>query len=151
MSGSLAIKALSSLAWVAVDYFWVIFSELERATYKADHKAETKEVFFLLFLLDSKADCWERFRKEANERVRRDDDVTCTTEYSRIVPLENGEVSPTTATKFILHIYRVHVFVCFSESYHSEPIKIRLDSGKLLLIINIKYYLVTLKPDSHVW
>ncbi|XP_061452960.1 laminin subunit alpha-3 isoform X2 [Rhineura floridana] len=40
----------------------------------------------------SKASCWERFRKEANARVRKNDDVICTTEYSRIVPLENGEI-----------------------------------------------------------
>ncbi|XP_063156026.1 laminin subunit alpha-3 [Candoia aspera] len=40
----------------------------------------------------SKADCWERFRKEANTRLRKDNDVICTTEYSRIVPLENGEI-----------------------------------------------------------
>ncbi|XP_048364494.1 laminin subunit alpha-3 [Sphaerodactylus townsendi] len=44
------------------------------------------------FFAYSKTDCWERFRKEANVRVRRDDDVICTTEYSRIVPLENGEI-----------------------------------------------------------
>ncbi|XP_062987370.1 laminin subunit alpha-3 [Elgaria multicarinata webbii] len=40
----------------------------------------------------SKADCWERFGKEANARVRNDDDIICSTEYSRIVPLENGEI-----------------------------------------------------------
>ncbi|XP_007432316.1 laminin subunit alpha-3, partial [Python bivittatus] len=40
----------------------------------------------------SKADCWERFRKEANTPLRKDNDVICTTEYSRIVPLENGEI-----------------------------------------------------------
>ncbi|XP_053252360.1 laminin subunit alpha-3 [Podarcis raffonei] len=40
----------------------------------------------------SKQGCWERFGKEANARVRKDDDVICTTEYSRIVPLENGEI-----------------------------------------------------------
>uniref|UniRef100_A0A8C6Y0I6 Laminin subunit alpha 3 n=1 Tax=Naja naja TaxID=35670 RepID=A0A8C6Y0I6_NAJNA len=40
----------------------------------------------------SKADCWERFRKEANSPLRKDNDVICTTEYSRIVPLENGEI-----------------------------------------------------------
>nr|XP_056710908.1 laminin subunit alpha-3 [Euleptes europaea] len=44
------------------------------------------------FFAYSKTDCWESFRKEANVRVRRDDDVICTTEYSRIVPLENGEI-----------------------------------------------------------
>lgn len=47
----------------------------------------------ILTLLDSKADCLERFGKEANAPIRRDDDVLCTMEYSRIVPLENGEVN----------------------------------------------------------
>ncbi|XP_015276228.1 PREDICTED: laminin subunit alpha-3 [Gekko japonicus] len=44
------------------------------------------------FFAYSKTDCWEHFGKEANVRVRKDDDVICTTEYSRIVPLENGEI-----------------------------------------------------------
>lgn len=43
--------------------------------------------------LDSKVDCLEQFGQEANRAITRDDDVLCTTEYSRIVPLENGEVS----------------------------------------------------------
>ena len=42
----------------------------------------------------SKRDCLERFGPRTLERVTRDDDVICTTEYSRIVPLENGEVGP---------------------------------------------------------
>lgn len=40
----------------------------------------------------SKRDCLERFGPRTLERITRDDDVICTTEYSRIVPLENGEV-----------------------------------------------------------
>uniref|UniRef100_A0A8C5TBM3 Laminin subunit alpha 3 n=1 Tax=Malurus cyaneus samueli TaxID=2593467 RepID=A0A8C5TBM3_9PASS len=44
------------------------------------------------YFAHSKADCLERFGKEANLPVRRDSDVLCTTEYSRILPLENGEV-----------------------------------------------------------
>nr|XP_051707297.1 laminin subunit alpha-3 isoform X2 [Oryctolagus cuniculus] len=44
------------------------------------------------FFAHSKRDCLEQFGKEANTAVTRDDDVLCTTEYSRIVPLENGEV-----------------------------------------------------------
>ena len=43
--------------------------------------------------LDSKVDCLEQFGQEANRAITQDDDVLCTTEYSRIVPLENGEVS----------------------------------------------------------
>ncbi|XP_052643533.1 laminin subunit alpha-3 isoform X2 [Harpia harpyja] len=44
------------------------------------------------FFAHSKADCLEHFGKEANLPVRRDSDVLCTTEYSRILPLENGEI-----------------------------------------------------------
>ena len=40
----------------------------------------------------SKRDCIERFGQQTIERIHHDDDVICTTEYSRIVPLENGEV-----------------------------------------------------------
>ncbi|XP_064026607.1 laminin subunit alpha-3 [Pogoniulus pusillus] len=44
------------------------------------------------YFAHSKADCLELFGKEANVPVRKDNDVLCTTEYSRILPLENGEV-----------------------------------------------------------
>ncbi|GAA6071258.1 laminin subunit alpha-3 isoform X1, partial [Tachysurus ichikawai] len=45
------------------------------------------------YFAHSKQDCIERFGTEPNGRTVRDDDQICTTEYSRIVPLENGEVS----------------------------------------------------------
>ncbi|KAI1902257.1 hypothetical protein AGOR_G00042840 [Albula goreensis] len=41
---------------------------------------------------DLKRDCIEFFGKQPNARITRDDDQLCTTEYSRIVPLENGEI-----------------------------------------------------------
>ncbi|XP_061878635.1 laminin subunit alpha-3-like isoform X1 [Entelurus aequoreus] len=44
------------------------------------------------YFAHSKHECIERFRKQPNSRVVNDDDQLCTTEYSRIVPLENGEV-----------------------------------------------------------
>ncbi|XP_060769555.1 laminin subunit alpha-3-like isoform X2 [Neoarius graeffei] len=44
------------------------------------------------YFAHSKQDCIERFGKEPNSRTVRDDDQICTTEYSRIVPLENGEI-----------------------------------------------------------
>ncbi|XP_055359510.1 laminin subunit alpha-3-like isoform X2 [Betta splendens] len=44
------------------------------------------------YFAHSKRECIERFGKHPNTRVLRDDDKVCTTEYSRIVPLENGEV-----------------------------------------------------------
>lgn len=47
---------------------------------------------FFSFLADSKHECIERFGKQPNARILHDDDQLCTTEYSRIVPLEDGEV-----------------------------------------------------------
>ncbi|KAM6163895.1 laminin subunit alpha-5 [Rhynchocyon petersi] len=44
------------------------------------------------YFASSKRDCLERFGPKTLDRITRDDDVICSTEYSRIVPLENGEV-----------------------------------------------------------
>ncbi|CAL8279923.1 unnamed protein product [Lota lota] len=44
------------------------------------------------YFAHSKHECIEKFGKQPNRRVVRDDDQICTTEYSRIPPLENGEV-----------------------------------------------------------
>ncbi|XP_072297637.1 laminin subunit alpha-3-like [Eucyclogobius newberryi] len=44
------------------------------------------------YFAHSKRECIERFGKQPNARIVSDDDQICTTEYSRIVPLENGEV-----------------------------------------------------------
>lgn len=42
---------------------------------------------------DSGADCEIYFGKDSLKPIRNDDDVICTTEFSKIVPLESGEVS----------------------------------------------------------
>ncbi|XP_062271233.1 laminin subunit alpha-5-like [Scomber scombrus] len=44
------------------------------------------------YFASSKRDCIERFGQQTIERINSDNDVICTTEYSRIVPLENGEI-----------------------------------------------------------
>ncbi|XP_069099253.1 laminin subunit alpha-5 isoform X1 [Pleurodeles waltl] len=44
------------------------------------------------YFASSKRDCIERFGVRTIERISKDDDAFCTTEYSRIVPLENGEI-----------------------------------------------------------
>ncbi|XP_077634366.1 laminin subunit alpha-3 isoform X1 [Crocuta crocuta] len=44
------------------------------------------------YFAHSKVDCLEQFGQKANMAISQDDDVLCTTEYSRIVPLENGEI-----------------------------------------------------------
>ncbi|XP_038605812.1 laminin subunit alpha-5 [Tachyglossus aculeatus] len=44
------------------------------------------------YFASSKTDCIEKFGLHSLERITKDDDAICTTEYSRIVPLENGEI-----------------------------------------------------------
>uniref|UniRef100_A0A3Q3M3K7 Laminin subunit alpha 3 n=1 Tax=Mastacembelus armatus TaxID=205130 RepID=A0A3Q3M3K7_9TELE len=44
------------------------------------------------YFAHSKHECIERFGKHPNARILNDDDQLCTTEHSRIVPLENGEI-----------------------------------------------------------
>ncbi|KAK1157833.1 hypothetical protein AOXY_G24001 [Acipenser oxyrinchus oxyrinchus] len=44
------------------------------------------------YFASSKRDCIERFGPRTIERITNDNDVICTSEYSRIVPLENGEI-----------------------------------------------------------
>ncbi|XP_075032849.1 laminin subunit alpha-5 isoform X1 [Mixophyes fleayi] len=44
------------------------------------------------YFASSKRDCIDRFGPNTLQRISKDDDVICTTEYSRIVPLENGEI-----------------------------------------------------------
>ncbi|XP_049633449.1 laminin subunit alpha-5 [Suncus etruscus] len=44
------------------------------------------------YFASSRRDCLERFGPRTLERIEQDDDVVCSTEYSRIVPLENGEI-----------------------------------------------------------
>ncbi|XP_044075989.1 laminin subunit alpha-3-like isoform X2 [Siniperca chuatsi] len=44
------------------------------------------------YFAHSKHECIEKFGKQPNARILNDDDQLCTTEFSRIVPLENGEI-----------------------------------------------------------
>ncbi|KAJ6665753.1 hypothetical protein lerEdw1_002123 [Lerista edwardsae] len=49
-------------------------------------------IIFFMYSTASKRDCIEKFGLKTVERIAKDDDAICTTEYSRIVPLENGEI-----------------------------------------------------------
>lgn len=44
------------------------------------------------YFSDSPADCETYFGKDSLQPITRDDSVICSTEYSKIVPLEGGEV-----------------------------------------------------------
>ncbi|KAF3699380.1 Laminin subunit alpha-3 [Channa argus] len=46
------------------------------------------------YFAHSKRECIERFGMHPNARILHDDDQICTTDYSRIIPLENGEKRP---------------------------------------------------------
>lgn len=48
------------------------------------------------YFSDSKADCDTYFGKESLEPISRDDSVVCTTEFSKILPLEGGEIAIST-------------------------------------------------------
>ena len=50
----------------------------------------------------SKRECIERFGLKTIERINTDNGIICTTEYSRIVPLENGEVTASEQSGSIL-------------------------------------------------
>ncbi|CAH2303158.1 laminin subunit alpha-5 isoform X1 [Pelobates cultripes] len=77
-----------------VAYVWIKFANsprpdlwvLERSTdYGATYQPWQ-------YFASSKRDCLELFGLRSMDRITKDDDVICTTEYSRIVPLENGEI-----------------------------------------------------------
>ena len=45
------------------------------------------------YFADTPSDCEIFFNTPVSREITADDEVICTTEFSRIVPLENGEVS----------------------------------------------------------
>ncbi|CAF0881627.1 unnamed protein product, partial [Brachionus calyciflorus] len=44
------------------------------------------------YFADTPSDCFNFFNKTANERVKSDDDVICTTDFSKVLPVEGGEI-----------------------------------------------------------
>lgn len=44
------------------------------------------------YFADTESDCYDFFGVPVTNKITRDDQVICTTEYSKIVPLEGGEV-----------------------------------------------------------
>lgn len=45
------------------------------------------------YFADTSADCVNFFGVEAKKTTDKDDEVICTTEYSKVVPVEGGEVN----------------------------------------------------------
>jgi laminin, alpha 3/5 len=44
------------------------------------------------YFADTPFDCENRFKVSANQPIRNDDDVICTTDYSKVLPVEGGEI-----------------------------------------------------------
>lgn len=53
------------------------------------------------YFSDSPDDCEHYFGRDSLQPITRDDSVVCTIEYSKIVPLEGGEV----ILKMVLHVW----------------------------------------------
>ena len=47
----------------------------------------------------------------ANERITRDDQVVCITQFSKVLPIEDGEVKKSISGIFFLKIFREINFV----------------------------------------
>ncbi len=45
------------------------------------------------YFADTPSDCFNFFNTTANLKISKDDDVVCTTDYSKVLPVEGGEVS----------------------------------------------------------
>ena len=57
------------------------------------------------YFADTPSDCFNIFGVEANKRISKDDDVVCTTDYSKVLPVEGGEVSKSIMKSFNIIIY----------------------------------------------
>ena len=62
------------------------------------------------FFADTPSDCYQFFEAAADEELYYDDQVLCTTEFSKVVPLEGGEVSISVVLLLLLflHIFFLH-------------------------------------------
>jgi laminin alpha 3/5 len=45
------------------------------------------------YFASNQNECFQFFKTIANQPIKRDDDVVCSTLYSKVLPLEGGEVS----------------------------------------------------------
>jgi laminin alpha 3/5 len=44
------------------------------------------------YFADTPSDCFNTFSADASKRIENDDDILCTTEYSKVLPVEGGEI-----------------------------------------------------------
>lgn len=55
------------------------------------------------YFADTPGDCVAFFGHASLNQITRDDSVICETKFSKVVPLERGEVS--------MHLYKTHAFI----------------------------------------
>ncbi|XP_068120602.1 laminin subunit alpha-5 [Hyperolius riggenbachi] len=77
-----------------VAYVWIKFANSPRPDLWVLERSTDFGVTYQpwQYFASSKRDCIEQFGVHTLQRIYKDDDVICTTEHSRIVPLENGEI-----------------------------------------------------------
>ena len=52
------------------------------------------DIHINLYFICNDSDCVDQFGQETIEPITRDDSVICDTQFSKVVPLEDGEVTP---------------------------------------------------------
>jgi len=82
------------------------------------------------YFADTPTDC-DQFFGEAgySDSITKDDSVICSTHYSKVVPLEGGEVLSTRG-QFVIHLFSHSVILFFMVSASAVHVQID-DQGKL--------------------
>ena len=77
-----------------VAYVLVKFANSPRAgTWVLERSSDNGKTFQpWQYFANTDSDCYNRFGMSSLEEITRDDGVVCTSDYSGVVPLENGEV-----------------------------------------------------------
>lgn len=68
--------------------------------------------FYILF-----SDCVDFFGEETIQPIRKDDSVICETQFSKVVPLEDGEVIILIPTPFSMKLLNILNLIVYRSSY----------------------------------
>ena len=69
------------------------------------------------YFADTASDCFNFFNTTANKRIMSDDDVICTTDYSKVLPVEGGEVSQNSYFTKFYSFFDLHqaIYITFTQ------------------------------------
>jgi hypothetical protein len=94
------------------------------------------------FFADTPSDCYKFFESAADEPLYYDDQVLCTTEFSKVVPLEGGEVRDIVDVvsfcfKFLFCFYFFVLFSSSSSLLPARPIRSRQALLRLEIFVSL--------------